>query len=195
MSSHRLAVFANASAAPLLPNSLQNPASPIPCRSGFDITPLPSDNGAVAWLAIYASHGRTAKFRVQLHPRGGDSSGPIDISEGDGVIKAETGSDATQLLADLKRALEAKHLPIKVHRADQLAFSYVILGENQSRADGGGFNPNPPGKWTAMKIFLPKGGDDAEVFLNFSLALRKGEFSEKDVDYGDEVLARLATVL
>jgi hypothetical protein len=46
-----------------------------------------------------------------------------------------------------------------------------------------------------MKIFLPQGGDDAEVFLDFSLDLRKGEFSEKDVDYGDEVLARLATVL
>jgi hypothetical protein len=163
---------------------------------GFDIVPLPSAKGAIAWVATYTSHGKVAKFRVELGGSDrGDSSGPIDIHFGNGVIKAESGSDASQLLADLKKALEAKHLPKKVQRVDQLPFSYVILGENQSRAPGGGFNPSPPGKWTAMKIFLPQGGDGAEVFLDFSLELRKGEFSEKDVDYGDEVLARLATVL
>ncbi len=87
---------------------------------GFDIVPLPSAKGAIAWVATYTSHGKVAKFRVELGGSDrGDSSVPIDIHFGNGVIKAESGSDASQLLADLKKALEAKHLPKKVQRVDQ----------------------------------------------------------------------------
>jgi hypothetical protein len=47
-----------------------------------------------------------------------------------------------------------------------------------------------------MKIFLTtKSEGDTEVFLNLSPATRKGEFSIKDPDYGNAVLAALATVL
>jgi hypothetical protein len=46
-----------------------------------------------------------------------------------------------------------------------------------------------------VKIFLPKGGDDGEVFLNFNAVLGKGEFSIKDSDYGDYLLRELAKVL
>jgi hypothetical protein len=46
-----------------------------------------------------------------------------------------------------------------------------------------------------VKIFLPKGGDDGEVFLNFDAVLGKGEFSIKDSDYGDYLLRELAKVL
>lgn len=46
-----------------------------------------------------------------------------------------------------------------------------------------------------MKIFIGKKDDPAEVFLNFNTVLRKGEFSIKDPDYGDDVLKELAKVL
>jgi len=46
-----------------------------------------------------------------------------------------------------------------------------------------------------MKIFLPKGSDDGEVFLNINRIDGKGEFSIKDSDYGDYVLNALAKVL
>jgi len=46
-----------------------------------------------------------------------------------------------------------------------------------------------------MKIFLGKGDSEGEVFLNFNSALGKGEFSIKDSDYGDFVIAELAKVL
>jgi hypothetical protein len=45
-----------------------------------------------------------------------------------------------------------------------------------------------------MKIFIGENGE-GEVFLNFSLATKTGQFSIKDPDYGDFVLAKLATVL
>jgi hypothetical protein len=46
-----------------------------------------------------------------------------------------------------------------------------------------------------MKIFIGDGEDESEVFLNFNPVSRKAQFSEKDVDYGDTVLAKMATVL
>jgi len=93
------------------------------------------------------------------------------------------------------KALEAKHVPAHAQRASRLPFTYVILGENNSQASGGGFSEKPAGNWTAMKIFIGDGEDESEVFLNFNSVSRKAQFSEKDVDYGDTVVAKLATVL
>ena len=64
-----------------------------------------------------------------------------------------------------------------------------------SQAPGGGFNTNPPGGWTAMKIFIGEGEQESEVFVNLNPAIGKGQFSIKDADYGDKVLKQLATVL
>jgi hypothetical protein len=44
-----------------------------------------------------------------------------------------------------------------------------------------------------MKIFIGDGDDESEVFLNFNPVSKKAQFSEKDVDYGDAVVAKLAT--
>jgi hypothetical protein len=110
-------------------------------------------------------------------------------------IRPEPGSDASVLLIDPKRVLEAKKLPTRVIRSNVLPFEYVILGENQSRTADGSFNEKPAGNWTCVKIFLPPGGDDGELYLNFNPAIQKAEFSEKDSDYGNYLLAKFATVL
>ena len=48
-----------------------------------------------------------------------------------------------------------------------------------------------------MKIFIGfgAGNDYGEVFLNLNQVSQKAQFSEKDQDYGDYVLTKLATVL
>jgi hypothetical protein len=78
---------------------------------------------------------------------------------------AEAGSDASVLLGDLKRALEAKRLPSKVKRVGSVAFTYANLGENQSRHSGGGFYSKPAGRWTTMKLFFGEGEQESEVYL------------------------------
>jgi hypothetical protein len=45
-----------------------------------------------------------------------------------------------------------------------------------------------------VKLFLPKGGDDGEVFLNINPLLGKGEFSMKDEHHGDFVVQELGGV-
>jgi hypothetical protein len=46
-----------------------------------------------------------------------------------------------------------------------------------------------------MKAFLSEGESEGEAFLNFNSAVGKAEFSIKDSDYGDFVMAELAKVL
>jgi hypothetical protein len=174
-----------------------NGTGEIPAPVEFAIEPITTAAGSTQFLATYTNQGKTAKFRVELglpDPKQSNPAG-FKLSVGNGRIVAMPESDASVLLVELKKALEAKHLPAKVKRAASLPFSYVILGEHQSRTSGDGFNQKPAGGWTAMKIFIPANGDDGEVFLNFSLADHKAEFSLKDPDYGNYVLAKLATVL
>jgi len=46
-----------------------------------------------------------------------------------------------------------------------------------------------------LRLFLPKGGDDGEVFLNLNPVLGKAGFSIKGSDYGNFLMEQLAKVL
>ena len=159
----------------------------------FDIKPLQSKAGAAQWAATYSAGGKTAKFRIELGPTSPINDASFSISSGKGRFLSEPGSDASILLADLKKALEAKTTPNKVGRVASLPFEFVILGKEQLRSADGSFSGNPPGEWVDMKVFLANG--EGEVFLNLNPTSNKGEFSIKDVDYGDIVIGELAKVL
>jgi len=180
------------------PRSSEEHYFPDPNSVGFNIEPLQGDGSTRQWLATYTSQGKTAKFIVELGPAkplDDKESRAFDIQTGNGKLVAVPGSDAITLLADLKKALEAKKLPTRPKRVSSLPFQFVTLGENLSQAVGGGFNSKPPGNWTPMKIFLGEGEQEGQVFLNLNPVIKKGQFSIKDADYGDIVLAQLAQVL
>ena len=166
---------------------------------GFDIASLKRENGSLRIQATYASRGKLAKFAIEFGAtRSMESSKNLKdfpMASGEGRFVAEPGSDSTILLSDLRKALEAKGIPPKVQRVEALPFTFVTFGDNLSQAPGGGFNAQPPGDWTAIKIFIGEGEQEGEVFLNFNAAIRKGQFSIKDADYGDLLLKQLATVL
>jgi hypothetical protein len=169
-----------------------------PNSVGFDISPLPSNDRSRRWLATYSDQNKTAKFTIEIGPSAptdSEADRGLKMSSGSGAILAVADSHASTMLVALAKALEAKHVPTHIQRASRLPFTYVILGESNSQAGGGGFSAKPTGNWTAMKIFIGDGKDEAEVFLNLNPVSRKGQFSEKDIDYGDTVLAKLATVL
>jgi hypothetical protein len=165
---------------------------------GFDIEPLPSDGSAQRWLATFISKGKTAKFIIELgtaKPLNDKESRAFDIRQGEGRFISVPGSDASVLLGNLKKSLEAKAFPAKVKRLSNLSFVFITFGMNESQAPCGGFNDQPPGNWTTMKIFIGKGEQEGEVFVNLNPVIKKGEFSIKDPDYGDILLAQLARVL
>jgi hypothetical protein len=160
---------------------------------GSDIAAL--EHSPNEWLRTYTSGGKTAKFIIQLGPARAINEKDFPMSSGNGRFLSQSGSEPIVLIADLAKALQAKQVPINVPRAKTVPFDYVILGQHQSRSGDGGFGDSPHGNWTAMKIFLGKGESEGEVFLNFNSALGKAEFSIKDSDYGDFVIAELAKVL
>jgi hypothetical protein len=165
---------------------------------GFDITSFESVNGSLRLTAVYTSQGRTAKFGVEFGTaKIIDAKDPKDfpMKVGEGRFVSAPGSDASVLLLDLKKALEAKALPSKARRLERLPFTFVNIGENLSQAANGGFNAEPPGNWTAIKIFIGEGEQEAQLFLNINEVSRKGQFSIKDPDYGDLALAQLGEVL
>jgi hypothetical protein len=158
---------------------------------GFDIKPLQGENGSVRFRATYQSERRLAKFTIEFGP----TRSTEGMETGHGRFVAEPGSDASALLSDLKKALEAKAIPTKVERVKTLPFTFVNIGNQLSQGPGGGFNVNPPGNWTAIKIFIGEGEQEGDVFININTVIGKGQFSIKDPDYGDQVLQHLATVL
>lgn len=155
----------------------------------FDITNITGSSGDVSttWDATYKSAGHVAKFKIVLEKPDRFIPAPIRWSFGKGKFVAVPESDGTALIAELKKQLEAKRIPARFSRVQELPFEYVVLGQNQPRAAGSRV------KWTTMKVFL--GDDEGEVFLNLNLTQCKGEFSIKDPDYGDFVVAQLARVL
>jgi hypothetical protein len=165
---------------------------------GFDIQTLPSPAGSSRWKAVYASHGKAATFVIELGPgkrSGGANPSDFEVTFGEGRFVAEPGSDSSVLLPALKTALEAKMLPNNVRKATSIPFTYAVIAQHQSQASGGGFNATPSGNWTAIKLFVGKGDQECEIYLNVNSALAKGEFSIKDAEYGDLLLAQLAKVL
>jgi hypothetical protein len=159
----------------------------------FDLKPLSTGN-LRSFECTYQARGKTARFRFEIKQRE-PMPGTILMAAAEGKFLAVQGSDNSALLQDLKKALDAKQIPTDWRRVKELPFDAVVLAENQSRGPSGGFSSSPPGDWIAIKIFLPRGRDEGEVFLNINPVLGKGEFSIKDSDYGDYLLREFAKVL
>jgi len=166
--------------------------TPVERAVEFDVLPLQETEDSVGWMAAYTDEGRTTRFRIEFGSRTSSEEKGVQVSEGQGKFLAEKESDPLPLLESLQKALQAKHLPAKVQKVDVLPFDYVVLGENQTRSVDGSFRDKPGGNWTAMKVTLAKG--KGEVFLNINPAMHKAEFSIKDADSGDVVVAELAKV-
>jgi hypothetical protein len=160
--------------------------------AGFDIIPLASSEGAPRWMGVYTDEGRTTKFSFEPGSLPTSDDASAAPSMGKGRFVAEEQSDPLPLLNLLKKALQAKHVPSHTEKEEDLPFSYLLLGENQSRAPDGSFSSNPKGNWTTTKIFLAN--DTAEVYFNFNPVNHKAEFGIKDAKFGDRVLAELAKV-
>lgn len=60
----------------------------------------------------------------------------------------------------------------RLHNYGSMSFAVIFsaLGD-YSR---GGFNEAPPGNWTAIKVFIGEGEQEAEVFLNINVVNQEG---------------------
>ena len=147
------------------------------------------------YLATFTKNGRTARFAVEFEPEKSlDSQAGMRIRSGRGSFIADPRSDNRELLAELKAALAAHTIPKQSIRVRELPFTFVFLGENDELGNDGGLVGSATGKWVGAKLFLgPR--QETEMFFNFEKPGGKAEFSMKDEEYGDDLLAELAKVL
>ena len=163
----------------------------------FRVTELGSTvGGGARYLATSSETPPVCQFEVVIEKSKTAPATPFSFAEAALVRKPK--SNCTAFLRGLARRLAfGGDLP-KPPATNRLPVSIAILGVNQSRApdDGeiaGSFSSNPPGNWTATKLFLADG--EGEVFLNINAREGIGEFSIKDEDYAIVVITELAKIL
>jgi hypothetical protein len=164
----------------------------------FDLEPLQSSDGSRQWIGAYNSSGKAARFRMDFgaaESTPGKTAGDPAVLSGEGTLIPEPGSDSSVLLVDLQKALRARTAPQAPLTKTSVPFTYVNIGDHLSQAQAGGFNANPPGDWTAMRLIFGDGNRESEIFLHINASTKKGQFSMKDPRYGDLALAELAKVL
>jgi hypothetical protein len=161
---------------------------------GFDLETLPSGDGSQQWIGTYNSPGKIARFRIDF---GAPESTPgnAGVKSGEGTLIPEPGSDSSVLLVDLQKALRARTAPKAPLTKTSVPFTYITIGDNLSQAPDGGFNANPPGNWTALKLIFGDGDRESEIFLHINASVKRGQFSMKNPGDGDLALAELAKVL
>lgn len=106
------------------------------------------------------------------------------------VADPNQGADLIGIFA---RAFDGKVPPPMPQQAlHPTEFSLVSLGDGVDRNDDG-FSGR--GDWHATKLFLQRPGIEAEVFCNFNLNDKRGEFAEKDSEYANDMLLFMAREL
>ena len=126
----------------------------------------------------------------------GDQEG-VALTRGRAVVRTR---DRAATDAFLALFAESFHTgvpePLAPKPVHPVVFSTEVLGTSLSRAAGGnGFTLGDDGPWTATKWSPATPHLHAEVFFNYSLATRQGEFSEKDFSQRDNLLAFWAHTL
>jgi hypothetical protein len=156
-------------------------------------TPFHATGGKWTFFDCQAADSKPVRFTVGVCPRG-DGKGPVAWGKAALVVADRAagerfiGAFAKAFHASPPRA-RASVLPL-----EPLVMGTAILGENLKRSPGGGFDGTGEG-WSATKWFPQEYGLEAEVFFNYNLPSREGEFSEKDPDYRQDLIAILATAL
>jgi len=125
-----------------------------------------------------------------------------NFSWGKAFIVVSDHKAGEQFVASLARAFHDDVPPMPTIRTpiEPLEISTAILGEDLQRGASddstvsGGYS-GVGGGWTATKWFPAHEGKEAEVFFNYSLSKKMGEFSEKDPDYRKDLLAVFASSL
>ena len=159
----------------------------------FYIKPIPPITaGAHRYLAAADS---TCAFEIEL---GSVRSTQSPFAFTTAALVRRPSTDCTRFLRDLAVILQFKGQLPAPRRQQQLDANVAILGTNQSRSPlgrnlGGSFASDPPGSWTATKLFVANG--EGEVYLNLNATDGIGEFSIKEADYATTVVTELAKVL
>jgi len=143
------------------------------------------------WLFFDAQIEGAAPARFSFGVEDVKPAGELPIAFASGQFSVADRAQGAALTAALAGAFkQALPAPTAERPLAPLKMRLVVLGRGVTRLPSGGFQGI--GNWTSTKLFAQLGGHEGEVFFNFSPASGKGEFSEKDSDYNQDVVAVFA---
>lgn len=153
-----------------------------------DAAPFHTSGGSWTFFDAKTSTGTPFGFGFEKPNSGGS------FAFGKVVLTAPDAAAGKALVASFSRVFHGKVPPEKSPmplRPKPISAAFLAT---DARKEAGGFSGSGGG-WYATKLFMQKSGIEAEVFFNFSLGNRSGEFTEKDADYANDMVAFLADEL
>jgi hypothetical protein len=156
--------------------------------------PFHAPGGEWTFFDCQAVSDPKVAFTAGVLSRGG--AGDVPIAWGKAVLIVKDREAGARFVACFGKAFAGKVPPPvpRPHVPRPLAVNTAVLGQNTSREDKGGF-VGKGGGWTATKWFPEHDGRSGEMYFNYNLAKRQGEFSEKDGGYADDLVATFASAL
>jgi hypothetical protein len=154
--------------------------------------PFHAPGGEWTFFDCQASGDPTVVFTVGVALKSGP--GKVPVAWGNAVLIVKDREAGARFVALFSKVFSGKLPPPvqRVHVPAPLAIKTAILGQHVDRGSKGGFS-GEAGDWTATKWFPEHDGHSGEVYFNYNLAKRQGEFSEKDADYADELVVLFAS--
>ncbi len=161
-----------------------------PNQKRIEVMPWHSDGGD--WTFFDCRAAGPANFTVGVTAKSKDGK---RMAWGEATILVADRGNGAKLLDSISTAFKRKSpTERKQQPLESWKFNTAVLGEGMKREPQGGFG-GQGGSWCATKWFLERDGFSAEVFFNYNLKDMKGEFSEKDPEYREDLLAVLAVVV
>jgi len=154
--------------------------------------PYHTERGEWTFFDCHANSDPKVVFTVGVSSKSSDGGGLS--AWGKAVLIVRDGESGARFVEAFSKAFSGR-VPTVVKRRPvpvPLTISTAILGQNMNRDRGGGFSA-AAGGWTATKWLPEYDGLAGEIFFNYNLAERQGEFSEKDADYADDLVAIFAS--
>jgi hypothetical protein len=152
--------------------------------------------GSGAWTFFDATTAGGAALTVGVRETKSPSA-PGEFVITDAVVSAKDAVEGEKLVVDLARALRVEVPAVTAPRRGvmPLEAASVVLADDAKR-DGRGAFVGSGGGWTASKwTFEVPGDTSAELFVNYNLGAKKGEFRRKSSYYDPEVVKFLAASL
>lgn len=147
-----------------------------------------ADGGTWEFFDATTSDGAPFTFGYFAPP----PKGELPMSFGECVLAT---ADRARFVASLAKAFgqSVPEAAMSARKGKPLRMRIVVLGRNQQRMAGGSYGDG--GTATAAKLFFEARGADAEVFFDFDVPKKSGEWSEKDADYDKDVVGISAAEL
>lgn len=164
-----------------------------------ETAPFHKPGGDWTYFDLAPASDPTAKVRLGMKaPKATDS--PFSFSEL--RLSPLDRAASTRFVAAVAKAflVPVPAVAPKPRKLVPVKLATAVLGQSMVRDGLGGGYSSPakgetPGTWTTTKVFFEKDEQYAEVFFNVDLEAGVAEFSEKDADYRDGLLALLSRAL